>query len=197
MQRHLTFANITSLLALFVALGGTSYAVATIGTSQVRNNSLRGKDVRNGTLTSRDVKKGSLGSRAVKESALGKVPRSRSADLLGGKSADQLTVRCPAGTQFNAGTCVETGSRAAAAYGVAKVGCEAADRRLVTHQELVGVVDDSDIALAPGGELTADVYPNGTSLDVLYVTNDTGSVAVTPNTFAGRKAFRCAVDPFN
>ena len=34
MRKHLTFANVTSLLALFIALGGTSYAVATnsIGT---------------------------------------------------------------------------------------------------------------------------------------------------------------------
>ena len=40
-----------SLLALFVALGGTGYAAATIGSSQIKNNSIRGKDVRNSTLT--------------------------------------------------------------------------------------------------------------------------------------------------
>ena len=41
MRRHLTFANVTSVLALFIALGGTSYAVATIGTKQIKNNSVR------------------------------------------------------------------------------------------------------------------------------------------------------------
>ena len=48
MRKHLTFANVTSLLALFIALGGTSYAVATIGTKQIKNNSVRSVDVRNG-----------------------------------------------------------------------------------------------------------------------------------------------------
>ena len=61
MRRHLTFANVTSVLALFIALGGTSYAVATIGTKQIKNNSVRSVDVRNGTIVSRDVKRGGAG----------------------------------------------------------------------------------------------------------------------------------------
>ena len=40
-----------AVLALFIALGGTGYAAATIGSSQIKNNSVRGKDVRNSNLT--------------------------------------------------------------------------------------------------------------------------------------------------
>lgn len=59
-------------LALFVALGGTSYALAagsigsreiannSIGSLDVRNNTLRSVDVFNNTLTGRDIKNGSI-----------------------------------------------------------------------------------------------------------------------------------------
>ena len=202
MRRHLTFANVTSVLALFVALGGTSYAVATgaIGSREIKNNSVRSKDVRNGSLTSRDIKRGSLGGRAVRESRLGKVPRAQSADVVGGLTAQQLRVHCPPGTRPNADICIEIAPRPPRPYGGAKVDCESDERRLPTHQELVGVVD-SDLPLAPGGELTANVYPDGGTdgrLNVLVVIDPTGGVELAPNTFAaGRRAFRCIVDPSN
>ena len=52
----MSFANVTSVVALFVALGGTSYAAITV----------TGKSVVNGSLTGKDVKRESLGSRHVK-----------------------------------------------------------------------------------------------------------------------------------
>lgn len=50
------------LLALFIALSGTSYAVATgsIDGREVRNSSLTGRDVRNSSLTGRDVRNGRI-----------------------------------------------------------------------------------------------------------------------------------------
>ena len=44
------------------------------------------------------------------------------------------------------------------------------------------------VPLAPGGELTSEVFPSSTDpgrLDVLYVTDEVGRVAVTPDTAAG------------
>ncbi len=32
---------------------------------------------------------------------------------------------------------------------------------------------------------------------MLYVTDQVGSVALTPDTFDGRKAYRCVTDPLN
>ena len=47
-------------LALFVALGGTSYAAVSINSADVVNNSLTSGDIRNNSLTGRDVKERSL-----------------------------------------------------------------------------------------------------------------------------------------
>ena len=53
-------AMIVSLIALFVALGGTSYAALTITSKQVKNNSLTGADIKNESVGSGDIKNGSL-----------------------------------------------------------------------------------------------------------------------------------------
>ena len=55
--RHSTVA---AYLALFIALGGTSYAAVTITGKNVKNGSLTGADVRNNSLTGTDIKDGSL-----------------------------------------------------------------------------------------------------------------------------------------
>jgi hypothetical protein len=47
-------AMLVALLALFVALGGTSYAALSITGEDVENSSLTGKDVRNKSLTRKD-----------------------------------------------------------------------------------------------------------------------------------------------
>lgn len=53
-------AMVVALLALFVALGGVSYAVATIDSSDIVNGSIRGRDVKNKSLTGDDVKDRSI-----------------------------------------------------------------------------------------------------------------------------------------
>lgn len=69
--------NHIALLALFIALGGTSYAVSrnSVGTSQIRNNSVRSVDVRNdnrrgGGLTGSDVRNSALAGRDVRNGSL-------------------------------------------------------------------------------------------------------------------------------
>jgi len=54
------------VLALFIALGGTSYAAVTIGSAEIRNNSIQGVDVRQSTLTGADVSDGSLEPKDLK-----------------------------------------------------------------------------------------------------------------------------------
>jgi len=71
---------IVALVALFVAMGGVSYAAATIGSAQIKNNSIRSKDIRNGTVASKDVKDNSLTGSDVLSSSLGKVPKANDAD---------------------------------------------------------------------------------------------------------------------
>jgi hypothetical protein len=56
-----------SVAALLVALGGTGYAVSTIDSSDVKNNSLTSQDVKNQTLTSKDIANGSIRSKDLKD----------------------------------------------------------------------------------------------------------------------------------
>ena len=65
MRRHLSFSNVVSLLALFVALGGGAYAVAqlprnSVGTAQLKANAVTSAKVKDGSLTSKDFKRGTL-----------------------------------------------------------------------------------------------------------------------------------------
>ncbi len=63
---------VVALVALFVSLGGVSWAVAvnSIGTKALKDNSVQGRDVRDETLESRDVVNGGLQSRDVRDAAL-------------------------------------------------------------------------------------------------------------------------------
>lgn len=63
-RSRLTYANVVATLALFIALGGASYAAVklpknSVGGAQVRNGSLTGADVKDRSLTPADVR-GSL-----------------------------------------------------------------------------------------------------------------------------------------
>jgi hypothetical protein len=191
---RLTYANVMSTLAVFIALGGSSYAAIKINGSSIRNRSIPAAKLRYDTL----------GAREIKESALGPVPSAVNAYQLGGLSAGDFKIKCPRETFPIADVCVERTPRPAAPYGSAVLACEVAGlpvgpgRRLPTHGELMAAL--TAVQLAPGGELTSDVYPSSPDpggFGVLYITDKVGSVAVTPDTYEGRKAFRCVTDPSN
>jgi hypothetical protein len=62
-----------ALLALFMAMGGSAYALV-VTSGSIKNNTIRSVDVRNGGLVGKDVRSNGLGGRAIKESTLGPVP---------------------------------------------------------------------------------------------------------------------------
>jgi len=59
-QTRLTYANIVASIALFAALGGSSYAAITVSGKNIRNNTVSGADIKNNSVTSRDVRNRSL-----------------------------------------------------------------------------------------------------------------------------------------
>jgi hypothetical protein len=83
---------VIAMIALFVALGGTAWAITITG-RDVRNGSLTGVDVRNGSLTGSDVRRDSLSGRQIRESRLGKVPTAARADRVGSRTVEQVTTR--------------------------------------------------------------------------------------------------------
>jgi hypothetical protein len=105
-------ASLLAMVALFVSLGGVSYAAATIGSGQIKDNSVRSKDVRNKTIAGKDVRTDTLGGAQIDEAALGKVPSAGLAD--NASSVDGHSAECPTGTTLFLGQCFETTSRPAA-----------------------------------------------------------------------------------
>jgi hypothetical protein len=196
LRDRLTYANVVATLALFVALGGSSYAALTITGRDVRDRSLSGKDLKRNTLTGRQIK----------ESRLGTVRRARNAARVGGRTVQRLLLHCPDGTLPAADVCVELQARAPANYGSAVLTCGSTDstrgpgRRLPTHGELRQALTHEQVQIAPGGELTGHVYPSSAQagrVDVLFVTDEVGSVGLASDTAAKSKAYRCVADPLN
>jgi hypothetical protein len=94
---HLSFANVTAVLALFVALGGSSYAAVRIGSNEIADNSIRGRDIHKNTIRGtdvrdddikgRDIRDNTIAGADLKESSLGIVPSAQDAHTVAGKSA--------------------------------------------------------------------------------------------------------------
>src|SRR5512133_2554683 len=97
LRSRLTYANVMSTLAVFIALGGSSYAAFTIDGSSIKNRSIPARKLRHNALTGREIK----------ESALARVPRAHNADRLGGLDAADFKIKCPADTLPVADVCVE------------------------------------------------------------------------------------------
>lgn len=69
-RARLTYANVMATLAVFIALGGSSYAVVKVGSGQIVDNSVQSKDVRNNALKGVDVRNRSLSGADVRDGAL-------------------------------------------------------------------------------------------------------------------------------
>jgi hypothetical protein len=70
-RSRLTFANVTSLLALFVALGtGGAYAASTIGSGDIIDNSVASADLKDEDVRNVDLKPEAIGTTRVKDGSL-------------------------------------------------------------------------------------------------------------------------------
>jgi hypothetical protein len=211
LRQHLSYANVVATLALFAAMGGTSYAVLHVGSRDVVDNSLRSKDIRNNTLRSRDildrtlgardVKRDGLGSGVVKESALGTVPKSADADHVGGLTAQDLRVKCPGDTLARAGVCIEVTARAPDGFLGAVDRCNQVGRGLVTMPQLDQFARSN--GPLPQAEWTGSVYRNQvngpTPVEQLeaVVMDGVGDVSYARVYLAVQHAFRCVALPSN
>lgn len=103
---RLTYSNVVASMALFIALGGVSYAAVTlpknsVGSTQIKQNAVTGSKVKSSSLTGSDVKNSSLTGGDVKNGSLTAV------DFSGSVQGAQGT----AGTAGAPGAKGETGGR--------------------------------------------------------------------------------------
>jgi hypothetical protein len=126
-----------STLCFFLLVsGGVAYAAAhlgknSVGTRQLKRNSVTGLKVKDKTLTGQDIDLATLGT----------APPTTDAQTLGGLSATQIVeaskVRCPPGTEPVAGVCFESTAREPAGITSALLTCAQANRRLPSEGELI------------------------------------------------------------
>jgi hypothetical protein len=98
---RLTFANVVSLLALFVALGGAAYAAVSlpknsVGTKQLQKGAVTNSKLARGAVTGSKVAAVSLTGKQIKSSTLGRVPLATTAtNASHASNADQLGGQAP------------------------------------------------------------------------------------------------------
>ena len=211
LRPRLSYANVIATLALFIALGGTSYAVLHVGSDDVTDNSLRSRDIRNRTLLSRDLRDGSirardirpnvLGAREIRESTLGVVPRAADANRVGGATADELRTKCPSDTEKAAGACIEAAARGPAGFLTALNNCDEAGRALITMAQLDPFLRSRGPLSQP--EWTASVFrnpnngPTGVEQLEAVVLQPGGDPTYDRVYLAVPHAFRCVALPSN
>lgn len=74
-RSHFSFANVMSLIAVFVALGGTTYAAVTlpknsVGAAQIKKNAVRAAEIKRNGVGASEVKGGAVGASEIRTNAV-------------------------------------------------------------------------------------------------------------------------------
>jgi hypothetical protein len=195
---YLSYSNVMATVALFVALGGSSYAAVTLS-----KNSVRSANIKNGQVKTADLASNAVTSGKVKNGSL------LSADFKAGQlPAGAPGVAGPAGAKGDAGTAGTNGANATKLFGyVSETGAVSrssgitaathpgADYYIVTFNQdisactpVVSPAKTSSHGIAVGMHLYTDMGA-GTSLAANQVEVDT----VSPTGAADAGAFDIAV----
>lgn len=81
LRRKLSYSNIVASMALFIALGGVSYAAlnlpkGSVGTEQLKSQAVSTAKIKDGAITANKIRDGAVGGAKVDASTLGEVPTS-------------------------------------------------------------------------------------------------------------------------
>jgi hypothetical protein len=144
LRSHLSYANVMATVAVFFALGGTSYAIIITGAmvqdgsltgDDIATNSVSGVDITN--LTGLDVIDDSLRGADIDEATLSVVQgreRVTAASVFNANDTKGATVFCPAGKKvMGAGAEMTSGTPAA----LTTINAFSSDRVTVTARETV------------------------------------------------------------
>jgi hypothetical protein len=113
---RLTYSNVMATTALFIALGGTSYAVASlprnsVGTNQIRSQAVRSSDIRDRAVALRDITRAARESLEGQQGARG--PQGPKGDK--GDKGDPGIVTTPDGTPIRIALNIKTAGGSVAA----------------------------------------------------------------------------------
>jgi hypothetical protein len=165
LKQQLSYANVMATLALFVGLGGTSYAV-----TQLPKNSVGSKQLRKGAVSARTIKSGAIRSRGVKDGVLlakdfkpGQLPAGPTGPMGPPGSAGQKGEKGEPGPTFAPTMRSSEFTVNSGAYGGGTAMCAAGEAAtggaVHVSNALTGLVPI--IANQPAGPLTEGVLSNG------------------------------------
>jgi len=190
-RRRLTFSNVVSLVALFVALGGTSYAALRVTSGDVVDRSLRSVDVRKHTLTGAEIDKARLGAvpLALSAQTVGGA-RVRRVDYRSSSSTDRRTLidlgglvvegDCPAGSlpRIEVGTRVDHAHVVVSGVVVAGITQALADDSFEDQDFMAGFGDSRSYAHSPSNVTIGYATQGGSHVTAnLHLMDATGSGA--------------------
>ena len=208
-------AMVVALLALFVAMGGTTYAAVTlransVGTKQLKEGAVATRKTKNGAVTGAKVKARSL---IAKDNAThaGTAVNAANADALGGQNPASYRDHCSllnevaGSTTAAGGECFEANERSPDTYWNAILTCAAAGGRLPTAGELAMYalqdpipnhdipfeewVDSAYFASIDTGEPPAAATPEYYAL--IFSTSKIGNTKVDHEAVTAAFPFRC------
>jgi uncharacterized protein YjbI with pentapeptide repeats len=187
--RRPTPAFVVAVLALLLAVSGTSYAAGKITSAQIKNNTVSSADLKNNSAQGKDVKDGSLTGADIKDGSI------TSADLAASAHG------CLPGTLRVGVGCLIKATRGPAPFNTANLDCASLGGRLASYDEvrLLPLVN----ALAQGVtwtmnmlnqyEYTSSFSSDGTTL--LAITSDFSGNTIFEATLSNAHGYHCVVLP--
>jgi hypothetical protein len=169
---RLTYANLTSTLALVIALGGgVAVAADKIDGHQIKKGSISGKQIKNGGLTGQDLNASVLAS-------------------VNAASVDGKSAVCGAGTLEYAGGCWETATTPGVNWTQAVNACASRGGLLPSSGGLIGFTTSKAVPLA--GEWVDDLSydPNVPAIRTFKISSGSGIQNADMNE---THAYRCVL----
>jgi hypothetical protein len=215
-------ALIVSLIALFVALGGSVYAAkkARIDGRAIRTKSIPGNRLKPGSIAANRLKPGVLGNAKIatpltgadiNELTLGQVPNAAHADFadaaqsavdaqtalnavnaIDAKTVNGHGVGCLPGTQPFAGACWESSPSSAVNAPTAARKCAARGGALPEALQLAAFAEEPGVHLDPGDEWSGDVT-NVSGLDAYSVVTVSAASKINFLLSTATRAYRCVI----
>lgn len=211
----ITYANVVSTLALFLVLaGGTAFAAKemlpknSVGAKQLKKEAVTGAKIKNGAITGPKIAAGTISGSNINVGTLGTVPsaskaaqaenatNATNAQALQGQSAAQIAagakLKCPTGTTFVVGTCIENTARPAAEFLKAGETCAKAGRLLPSVTEMENY--DRAVGTTATPEWAGQIYYDSVTFRAMYVY---GVAEVGAPKITEAQTFRCSIPPSN
>jgi hypothetical protein len=209
-------ALVVSLIALFVALGGTVYAATKIDGKSIKPKSLPGNRLKLKSVAGNRLKPGaigaaqlapnSIGGQQINEANLGQVPNAVHADnadtaieaqtaLTAVNAVNATTVNghsagCSSKTQFFAGACWQSLPNGAATAPNAALTCALDGGTLPEVLQLAAFAQQPGVKLDSGDEWSSDIT-NASGENLYDVITVSASSEVNPILSSSTKKYRC------